>query len=75
MGILDRISTLIKSNLNSAVDKMTDSGKQIDQLVREMEENQKKARLEVQSTLAQEKRQRQVIAFRRSQRGGVGLAR
>src|SRR3954468_10864067 len=59
MGILGRISTLIKSNLNSAVDKMSDPGKQIDQLVIEMEDNQRKARGEVQATLAIEKRHRQ----------------
>jgi phage shock protein A len=59
MGILNRISTLIKSNLNSAVDKMSDPGKQIDQMVIEMEENQRKARGEVQSTLAIEKRHKQ----------------
>jgi phage shock protein A len=59
MGILNRISTLIKSNLNAAVDKMSDPGKHIDQLVLDMEEQQKKARVEVQQTLALEKRQRQ----------------
>jgi phage shock protein A len=61
MGILGRISTLIKSNLNSAVDKMTDPGREIDQLVNDMEDQQKKARGEVQSTLAAEKRQRQKV--------------
>jgi len=61
MGILGRISTLIKSNLNSAVDKMTDPGREIDQLVSDMEDQQKKARGEVQSTLAAEKRQRQKV--------------
>jgi phage shock protein A len=59
MGILGRISTLIKSNLNSAVDKMSDPGKQIDQLVLEMEEQQRKARGEVAATMAIEKRQKQ----------------
>jgi phage shock protein A len=61
MGILGRISTLIKSNLNAAVDKMSDPGKQIDQLVIEMEEHQRKARAEVQATLALEKRQKQKV--------------
>lgn len=59
MGILHRISTLLKSNLNSTLDKMSDPGKQIDQAVIEMEEQQKKARVEVQGMLAAEKRQRQ----------------
>ena len=61
MGILDRISTLLKSNLNSAIDKMTDPGKQIDQLVIEMEEQSRKARGEVQQALALEKRMRQKV--------------
>ena len=61
MGILDRISTLLKSNLNSAIDKMTDPGKQIDQLVIEMEEQARKARGEVQQALALEKRTRQKV--------------
>ena len=61
MGILSRISTLIKSNLNSAVDKMTDPGKEIDQLILEMEDNQKKARGEVQATMALEKRHKQKV--------------
>lgn len=59
MGILDRISTLIKSNLNAAVDKMADPGKEIEQLIVEMEDNQRKARAEVQAIMATEKRQRQ----------------
>jgi phage shock protein A len=61
MGILDRISTLVKSNLNAAIDKMSDPGKQIDQLVIEMEDSQKKARGEVQQALALEKRTRQKL--------------
>ena len=56
MGILNRISTLIKSNLNSAVDKMSDPGREIDVLVAEMEAHQKQARAEVQAVLALEKR-------------------
>ena len=56
MGILNRISTLIKSNLNSAVDKMSDPGREIDVLVAEMEAHQKQARAEVQAVMALEKR-------------------
>jgi phage shock protein A len=59
MGILDRISRLVSSNVNAAIDKMSDPGKQIDQLVIEMEEQVRAARKEVQTALAQEKRQRQ----------------
>jgi len=56
VGILNRISTLIKSNLNSAVDKASDPGREIDILVADMEANQKQARGEVQSLIALEKR-------------------
>jgi phage shock protein A len=58
MGILDRISRLVSSNVNAAIDKMSDPGKEIDQLVIEMETQLKNARKEVQTALAQEKRQR-----------------
>ena len=59
MGILDRISRLVSSNVNAAIDKMSDPGKEIDQLVIDMEQQLRKARQEVQSALAQEKRHRQ----------------
>jgi phage shock protein A len=61
MGILDRLSTLVKSNLNSAIDKMTDPGKEIDQMVVELEDNLRKARVEVTQALAGEKRTRQKL--------------
>src|SRR5205823_1478676 len=61
MGILDRISTLISSNVNAAIDKMTDPAKEIDQLVIDMESQVKKARQEVHQTLATEKRHRQRV--------------
>lgn len=59
MGILDRISRLVSSNVNAAIDKMSDPGKEIDQLVLEMEAQLRSARKEVQTALGQEKRQRQ----------------
>jgi phage shock protein A len=61
MGILDRLSTLVKSNLNSAIDKMTDPGKEIDQMVTELEDNLKKARVEVTQAMAGEKRTKQKL--------------
>jgi phage shock protein A len=61
MGILDRLSTLVKSNLNSAIDKMTDPGKEIDQMVTELEDNLKKARVEVTQSIAGEKRIKQKL--------------
>jgi phage shock protein A len=61
MGILNRISTLLKSNVNAAIDKVSDPGKQIDQIVIEMEEQARKAREEVRQTLAAEKRTKQQV--------------
>jgi phage shock protein A len=61
MGILDRLSTLVKSNLNSALDKATDPGQQIDQMIVEMDEQLRKARQEVTQALAGEKREKQKL--------------
>jgi phage shock protein A len=55
MGVLSRLNTLIKSNLNAAVDRMSNPEREIDILVAEMEDALKAARLEVQSNLASEK--------------------
>lgn len=56
MGILGRLSTLIKSNVNDAIDSMQDPGKEIDQMIRDMEEAARDARGEVASCMAEEKR-------------------
>ncbi len=55
MGILGRLSTLIKSNLNDAIDGMQDPAKEIDQMVRDMEDSARQARTEVASCMASEK--------------------
>src|SRR5918996_632566 len=57
MGILGRLTTLIKSNVNDAIDSMQDPGKEIDQMVRDMEDSARQARAEVAQCLADEKRQ------------------
>jgi phage shock protein A len=56
MGILDRLSTLVKSNVNDLIDQMQDPGKEIDQLVLDMEDSVRQARAEVASCMAEEKR-------------------
>jgi phage shock protein A len=56
MGILGRIQTVIRSNVNSMLDKMTDPAKEIDYLIQEMEDHLKKAREEVISCAATAKR-------------------
>jgi phage shock protein A len=61
MGILGRLSTLIKSNVNDAIDSMQDPGKGIDQMVRDMDESAREARSEVARCLAEEKRMQRRI--------------
>jgi phage shock protein A len=56
MGILGRLSTLIKSNVNDVIDSMQDPAKEIDQLVRDMEDSARQARTEVAQCMAEEKR-------------------
>jgi phage shock protein A len=56
MGILGRLSTLIKSNLNDAIDGMQDPGKELDQMVRDMEDSARQARSEVATCMGEEKR-------------------
>src|SRR5580693_3505669 len=55
MGILGRLSTLIKSNVNDAIDSMQDPGKGIDQMVRDMEDYARQARAEVARCIADER--------------------
>jgi Phage shock protein A (IM30), suppresses sigma54-dependent transcription len=56
MAILGRLSTLVKSNVNDLIDSMQDPAKEIDQLVRDMEDSVREARGEVAQCLAEEKR-------------------
>jgi phage shock protein A len=56
MGVLGRLSTLIKSNVNDLIDGMQDPAKEIDQMVRDMEESARQARTEVAQCMAEEKR-------------------
>ena len=56
MGILGRLSTLIKSNVNDAIDSMQDPAKEIGQMIRDMEESARQARTEVAQCMAEEKR-------------------
>ena len=56
MSILGRLSTLIKSNVNDLIDGMQDPGKEIDQMVRDMEDSAREARGEVATCMGEEKR-------------------
>jgi phage shock protein A len=56
MGILGRLSTLIKSNVNDAIDGMQDPAKELDQMVRDMDDSAREARTEVATCMGEEKR-------------------
>jgi len=62
MGILGRLSSLIKSNVNDVIDSMQDPAKEIDQMVRDMEESARQARTEVAQCLAAEKQLQKRVA-------------
>ena len=62
MGILGRLSTLIKSNVNDVIDSMQDPAKEIDQMVRDMEESARQARTEVAQCFGEEKRLQKRVA-------------
>ncbi len=56
MGILSRINTVIKSNVNDVLDKMTDPAKEIDLVIHDMKESEKKAKSELVESVASVKR-------------------
>ncbi len=56
MGVLERISTLIKSNINELLDKAEDPEKMLNQLIRDMEEGYREAREQVVNAMADQKR-------------------
>lgn len=56
MAILDRIATVIKSNLNSLINKAEDPEKMLDQILLQMRQQLAEARREVAVAIADEKR-------------------
>ncbi len=55
MGIMDRLSRLIRANINDLIDKAEDPEKMIDQILRDMESSIQQARQQVAAMIAQEK--------------------
>lgn len=55
MGILDRVSQLVRANVNDLIDQAEDPEKMIDQILRDMQSNITTARSQVASMIAQEK--------------------
>ena len=54
-GIMDRLSRLIRANINDLIDNAEDPEKMIDQILRDMQSNITTARAQVASMIAQEK--------------------
>jgi phage shock protein A len=55
MAILDRISRLVRANINDLIDQAEDPEKMIDQILRDMQSGITTARAQVASMIAQEK--------------------
>lgn len=55
MGVLDRMSRLVRANVNDLLDQAEDPEKMIDQILRDMESNIVDARKQVAAMIAQEK--------------------
>src|SRR5262245_24758301 len=56
MGILDRLSTMIKSNINDLISKAENPEKMLNQLIADMRSQLAKAKQEVASAIADEKK-------------------
>ncbi len=55
MGIMDRLSRLIRANVNDMIDKAEDPEKMLEQILRDMQDNMTAARAQVAAMIAQEK--------------------
>jgi phage shock protein A len=55
MGVIDRMSRLVRANVNDLLDQAEDPEKMIDQIIRDMESNIVDARKQVAAMIAQEK--------------------
>lgn len=55
MGIMDRISRLVRANVNDVLDRSEDPEKMLDQILRDMQSNIGTARSQVAAMIAQEK--------------------
>lgn len=55
MGIIDRLSRLVRANVNDMIDRAEDPEKMLDQILRDMQSNIQTARGQVAAMIAQEK--------------------
>jgi phage shock protein A len=56
MGIFGRMSDIFKANINDLIDRAEDPGKLMEQMVREMQENLREAKIQVAKAIADEKK-------------------
>lgn len=56
MGLFDRMTTILRANVNSLLDNAEDPEKMIDQIIRDMNEAIRQARSQVADMIAEEKR-------------------
>lgn len=83
MGILDRISTIMKANINDLLDKAEDPEVMLDQYIRDLENGVSQAREELVSAMADEKhlankleeRKRQVAEWEQKAEQAVHMAK
>lgn len=67
MGIFGRISDIVKSNVNELIDNAEDPAKMMDQMIRDMQEQLREAKIEVAKAIADEKRLEQQVKQNQSQ--------
>jgi phage shock protein A len=67
MGIFGRVSDILKANVNELIDKAEDPAKMMDQMIREMHESLREAKIEVARAIADEKRLQQQLKQNQSQ--------
>lgn len=67
MGIFGRISDIVKSNVNELIDNAEDPAKMMDQMIRDMQEQLREAKIEVAKAIADEKRLEQQLKQNQSQ--------
>ncbi len=56
MGLFSRMSDIFKANINELIDRAEDPAKLMDQMVREMQENLREAKIQVAKAIADEKK-------------------
>lgn len=61
MGIFSRMSDIFSANINSLIDKSEDPEKMMDQMIREMQDNLREAKIQVARAIADEKRLQQQV--------------